>query len=196
MVIMRPHGLFSFVLVLLFMEAALLLSDAGIMQQEKAAQATGLAMQIERASFTRLEIETAVDRTIDATMQQALLTGIRDPKLIEEMLASNLIALFSQFESARPGNPELHFYMGEHYGGSYLRLLNSSGTPVSKKALKECFKVLVLSTGHNTYIAEFSWTGGAIGSTVAYAEIKNENFRQLFAIPTGYRRTVAGASLV
>lgn len=189
---MHRRGIFTFVLVLLFIQSAAVMSGIAAEQQRSVSSARTLALEMERARLVRQEIEAAADSVIERTMSAELSSGNKNPEAIRAKIAENLVSVFAQFEGAYPQNPRVEFFIGNYYGGGYLRLLNAEGKAPEARELENYFRVLVLHAGGNVYAAEFTYTGGEMKSRVLYAKIETEKFTQVFVIPIGYRSVVSG----
>ncbi|MFH1224499.1 MAG: hypothetical protein V1676_01720 [Candidatus Diapherotrites archaeon] len=192
MVFMHRRGIFTFVLVLLFIQSAAVMSGIAAEQQRSISDARSLALQMERARLVREEVEVAVDRTIGQTMLAEISSGNKNPAAIRAKIAENLVSVFGQFEDAYPENPKVDFFAGNYYGGGYLRLLGTEGGKPKARELENYFRVLVLHAGSKAYAAEFTYTGGEMKSRVLYAKISTESFSQVFVIPIGYKIAING----
>lgn len=189
---MQSRGIFTFVLVLIFIQSAAVMSGIAAEQQHSLSDARTLSLQMERARLVRQEIEVAVGRTIEKTMLSELSSGNKNPKAIGAKIAENLVLVFGQFGESYSQNPRVEFFIGNYYGGGYLRLLGAEGEKPEAREIENYFRVLVLHAGAKAYSAEFTYTGGEMKSRVLYAKISTENFSQVFVIPIGYKIVVMG----
>lgn len=192
---MERRGIFTFVLVLIFLQGYLVVAGMGNAQQGLEL-AEGYLAEMEIASSARLWIESSIDFLVEETMRQEITEGNINSTAMEERVSQRLCLLLREIESQYTENPEVKFHTADFSGGSYLRLLERKGEAQDCGKLAEYFSIVVVNAGRNAYDAEFVWTGGESGRKVVYAAIEFPGFRQVFAIPLGYSLRVAGVKIL
>lgn len=185
---MRARGIFSFVLVALFiaMEFAMLGAQDEIAKEIGKTQI--LLMQMEKASYVRNEIEQNSDFLIGKVMENELNGRNYDPEAIKGEVCSALFDYFGDAESAYAESPSVKFYSAFATSSEYQELLLKIGEPLQEFDLCANSKALVVKIGGN-YTAEFSYTGGIFKDRIVFAEIAYKNYSLAFVIPFDYAIT-------
>lgn len=192
---MERRGIFTFVLVLIFLQGYLVLAGMGN-AQHGLELAEGYLAEMEITSSARLQIESGIDFVVEETMRQEITEGNINSTAMEDRVSARLCTLFREIEAGYGKNPEVKFRTADFSGGSYLRLLEREGEVQDCGKLAEYFSIVVVNAGRNAYDAEFVWTGGESGRRVVYATIEFPEFMQVFAIPLGYSLRVAGVKIL
>lgn len=169
------RGLFSFLLVLLF-----LVAYAGFFSQnrhanEKLGNSLIVAMELERGNFLRSMLEENVDRLIEWELRNSLQEGIIQPSVLRERIANRLMWFFSE--------------MRAEYGVEFFVRRNAGLLEVkeglSESVLMELFAVNVINFGEG-FFAECSFHGGLLKNKTVVGEISFEDSKTVFEIPVDY----------
>ena len=182
---MRESGIFSFVLVLLFIAVEFAMLGAQNEIAGESAKTQALLMQMERASYLRNEIELNSDFLIGKVMENELRGGNYDPEAINEKICSALFGYFMDVESAYAVHPSIKFYSAFASSSEYQELPSKMKVPLQEFDICTNSKVIVVK-GLGNYSAEFAYTGGIFKDRAVFAEIVYGNYSQVFVIPFDY----------
>ncbi len=182
---MHSRGIFSFVLVLLFIALEFAMLGAQNEIGKEIGKTQVLLMQMERASYVRNEIEMNSDFLIGKVMENELKKKNYDPEAIKGRICYALFGYFGNVQATYAENPSVEFYSAFATSSEYQELLLKIGESLQEFDLCANSKVLVVKIGKN-YTAEFAYTGGIFKDGIVFAEIAFGNYSQTFAIPFDY----------
>jgi len=176
---MQERGIFSFVIFLLFIEAAVLLSraDAGISQDMN--ETIVSLVEAEQLNFRRAEIEHGLDYVVSNTIVSE--AAIRpESEWIEQRTAQNMRRYLNAVEGEGNG---IKFYITEGNSGQ--------GNEITDIGLRETFKVIV-AEAEGGFLVSFFATGGLMKNKSIHGRISGESKAQEFLVPQGYAITELG----
>ena len=185
---MRARGVFSFVLVVLFIAVEFAMLGAQNEIAKEIGKTEALLMQMERASYVRNEIELNSDFLIERVMENELRGRNYDPEAIKGKICSALFGYFMDVESAYATHPSIKFYSAFATSSEYQELPSKVKAQLQESDICANSKVIVVKD-LGSYSAEFSYTGGIFKDRVVFAEIAYGNYLQVFVIPFDYAIT-------
>lgn len=187
---MHERGLFSFVLVSLFLVSLLAVRTGGFEAREVREASVAQAVGIEKAGFERSVLEREFDSMLERVLREHAIEGILDAGLLREAVLFEIISFAREEEIIHNQNPKVDFYMKEksiwfESAGSIFDEIE-----ITRTRLRGCVSVFVYNPADAVYIIEFTYTGG-IGRNMEFgAKIKGEGYEQRFNVPVGYRKSV------
>lgn len=187
---MHSRGLFSFVLVLVFLLAALELGGIGAESGRQTGTAMRYALEMEQAGLVRNEIERNFDEVIGGALARGVAAGNLDAELLKIEISDAVVVFAMEEELIHNRNPSVMFGIVRKTGKGYTGMLETGGTGLSAEELRSLFSVLVLNISEGVFVAEFVFTGGLLRDRALGAEIEFDGYAQLFVVPVGYTRRV------
>lgn len=184
---MKSYGLFSFVIVLLFIQANFIILGMNTAQLKEYGEARGYLLQMENANFVRAVIEENFDYLIYRTMEMEIERRNSSPVLIKETLFNNIQKFFSEIGRKHNQAPRIEVSLSQFNYGipkkmEMLKGLDSLGM----SELKNNFNVLVVNVEEKIFLVEFNYTGGFLKNKILYAIISYPGYEQLFLVPVDY----------
>ena len=177
------RGIYSFVLVFVFIACLLFLIHGAGIVRGKLAEGSGIAMEIERTSFIRFMLEENTDAVIEETIEMEVKLGNREPGALNRKIAENLLAYFRGMEGEQQGAKVEFFEVN-------IVSLSKHFTPTGKlgelKGIEEYCSTSVTSTGKNVFLVDFRFTGGLMKNTAVLGRISSGKAEQYFLLLPGY----------
>lgn len=178
-------GIYSFVLVFIFSVCLLFLIHVSGAVREKLAEGSRIAMEIERASFLRFQLEENTDSIIEETIEREILAGNRNGKTLNEKISETLEAYFESIEHETGLGAKIEFF--EVNTGNLSKQFTPTTDKLKKiKKLKEYCKTIVVNAGESVYIVHFYFTGGLLKNKAILGRIRTEKTEQYFLLLPGY----------
>lgn len=168
-------GIFSFVLVLIFLIGFIGFAVQENYSREKIGNSINTAIEMEQESLLRKMLEENVDMIIEAELENCLQNGIIHPLIIKQMIAGKLINFFQEM-NAKYG---IEFFIKKN------SLLFEMKTELNEAELMQLFAVNVINFG-NGFFAECTFHGGIAKNREVIGEIVFKNSKTVFEIPMNY----------
>ncbi|MFH1235251.1 MAG: hypothetical protein V1493_06575 [Candidatus Diapherotrites archaeon] len=178
-------GVYSFTLVFVFAACVVAMAaDAGI-ARAKLAEGGLAAMEIERASFLRFQMEENTDSIIAETIENEVIAGNRESAALNPKICGNLEKYFNAMESEKGLGGKIEFFEINTAN------LSEQFTPVAgnfKKieGLEKYCKTAVLNLKEHVFLVQFMFTGGLMKNRAVLAVIKVGGAEQYFLVLPGY----------
>ena len=179
------RGVYSFVLVFVFMVCALLIASTQGRARESLSSGTLTAMEIEKASFKRFELEENTDALIEETIDSAIMTGNHDGFIVNKKIASALLHYYREMEGKKGLGMETRFFEIK------TKCLSKNFTPTTcnlkaLKAVDKYCKTIVVNLKEHVFLVRFEFTGGILKDNAVLGRIKTPNSEQYFLLLPGY----------
>lgn len=140
-------------------------------------------------SLRRLEMET----NIDTIIRDELFAGARTSlpaSTIQLRINTAILNYLTRFPSAHPDSLTYSTGFSTLSQTNYLSLLSSPQRPPTLLELQSASHVLILPLSQTERYAEYSYTGGAFGTTILHSRLRARDANTLFALPSGYHACV------
>ena len=186
---MNPRGIFSFILVLLFIN--LIVVSAGINSStgREIGETINILIELENASLKRAELEQNLDFLIKKVVEREVFFGNSEPELIEQRLNQEIDFFVSRTESIYSATPKLEFNLVQDFQRLKIPQKNAR-RKLGKGELHNYFNVMVLNLEENIFVVEFDYSGGLMKDHRFFAVISSPKTGQLFEIPAGYTQII------
>jgi hypothetical protein len=140
-------------------------------------------------SLRRLELETDVDTII----RDELFAGARTTlpaATIQLRINQAIMNYLTLFPSAHSDSIEYSTGFSSLSQTNYLSLLSAPLRPPTLVELQSSSHVLILPLSQTQRYVEYSYTGGAFGTSILHMRLRARDSNTLFALPTGYHACV------
>ena len=179
------RGVYSFVLVFAFIVCLLVLLQSSAAVRSELADGTITAMEIERASFLRFQLEENVDAIIEQTLDIEGLAGNLDDFTLNELICTKLQTYFLLAGAEKGLGGEIGFFLVDTHA------LDKQFTPSPGKlepvfALKGYTKTVTYRVKGKTVKADFYFTGGVMKNKAIIARIRVGKTEQYMLVLPGY----------
>jgi len=178
-------GIYSFLLVTVFIFCAVLLMAQGNNIRESLLEGAQTAMEIERASFIRFQIEENTDSIVTETIEREIQFGNRSGNTVNQKILMELEKYFGALEKENGLGVEIEFY------NIPTNQLSKNFTPTTKPQersleLNEKSETLVVSVKEHIYLTTFQFTGGLMRNNAVLGVISCGESEQYFLLLPGY----------
>jgi len=166
---MRLQGFTAIPLLVVFVAALIVLAGAAQGEGEFRAEIMKMGLEAEKAGFVRYELENAVDKAVEFSVERSLAGGKFGPGEIKGEVAGEVNKVFGGF--------------GKIYGEGMLDVYITSA---------EQWAVFVITHG-GIAVVTVTFTGGLYRDGSSGSGISVGGSKAVFRIPRGYTRVVVGA---
>jgi len=178
---MKSKGLFSILLVLLFIQLLPNWHTLNHSLEERQSTQELWMLEMEILNSKRFEIEEGFDRIIENSIVQEAELGNLESANMKKAISKRIIAFLENTEQEI--NPNLQYYISNG-------ILNES---ITESGLGEISSVIVQHLRGRMYLVEYSITGSIYRNKTIEAVILGKEFSVLFSVPVGYRKVMVVA---
>jgi len=188
---MNARGLFSFVLVSLFLIALLAIRTGNAELGAAESEAENYAIKIEKISFERGVIERDFDSMIKGALKKYALEGVLNGALLKENVLREIVSFAEEEERIHNKNSRIDFYLKEKaaWNGKF-DFFPEKEVEITRRNLRENISVFVFNPAEAIYVIEFTYTGGIARNWEFGAEVGDGKYAQNFVVPAGYRKVM------
>ncbi|MBU1120438.1 MAG: hypothetical protein ABIE23_00875 [archaeon] len=187
---MNSKGMVSFLLVVIFLFNLLSLDSYHAESRKELMKGEEIALEIEKSSFYRNQLETAIDSLIERTVKEEVIKGDTEEEKLKGKINKELMNFFQKIEERFQEKPRISFFLKNNLSSYKIEL--KEGKKVEEKDLNEIVKLIVFTLDEKIYLVEVSFTGGLMKKKGVFALIELPSVTQLFFIPVDYsKKTVA-----
>lgn len=179
------RGVYSFTLVFVFTAILVLLLGASTETGKTLNEGSQRAMEIERASFVRFQLEENTDSIIEKTILKEIKAGNHNGESLNEKISTNLLNYFNQMELSPNQGTKIEFF---EVNSSALSKQFTPITNPSKKlsGLKKYCKTIAVNLKERVFLVEFYFTGGLMKNRAVLAKIRVGKAKQYYLLLPGY----------
>ena len=173
------RGIYSFVLVFVFIACLVLLTHANGIVKQKLAEGSDTALAVERASFYRFQLEENVDSIIEGTIDTEITLGNREPISLNKKIAVGLDAYFRGMQGK-----EIEFF--EVNTAHLSKQFTPTGRLDKLESVEEYCKTSVMAVEEHVYLVKFHFTGGLMRNRAVLGRIRAGKAEQYFLFLPGF----------
>jgi len=177
---MNSKGVFSFFLVLAFIQLNAVLQAYAVYSEETLSSTLSELLAMEKASFVRAELENNLDFAVMETISKEIDRHNYLQASLEEHAAEAVIQLAKETEEFYTDNPSVRFEVVDRSTGE-------RKVPETQDIRRNA-GVLLVDAGETILVVEFHFTGGILRSEALRARISSGDFHQEFLLPSGYNK--------
>ncbi len=179
------RGIYSFVLVFVFMASALMIAGAQGRIEKSLSEGTLTAMEIENASFARFELEENTDAIIEETIDSEVKAGNHNGFILNKKIAGELQKYYDSIKEDPALGARASFFEVKTSG------LSKNFTPKTKplkslKSIEKNCKTIVVNLKEHVFLVRFEFTGGILRDKAILGRIKTRNSEQYFLLLPSY----------
>jgi len=173
------RGIYSFVLVFIFIACLVLITHANGIVKQRLAEGSDTALAVERASFTRFQIEENIDSIIEETIETEITLGNRNPVSLNKKIAASLEAYFREMQGE---GIEFH----EVSTSTLSKQFTPTGMLEPLEGMERYCTTLVAMETEHSYLVRFYFTGGLMVNRAVLGKIRKGNAEQYFLLLPGF----------
>lgn len=186
----NSKGMVSFLIVVVFLFNLLSIESYNSESREELMKGEEIALELEKSSFYRNQLETAIDSLIERTVKEEIEKGNAEEEKLKVKINKELMNFFQETEKRFQETPRIRFFLKDNLSNYKIEL--KEGKKVEEKDLNEIVKVIVFSLDEKLYLVEVSFTGGLMKKRGVFALIELPSVTQFFFIPIDYsKKTLA-----
>ncbi len=175
------RGIYSFVLVFAFIFFGALLAGTGAEIGKSMSAGLETALEAERASFARFQLEENTDFVVRQIIESEILAGNTSGGLVNKRIAEGLERLY--FESGEKNSGiEIKFFESRVTSSGFIP--GEMKKPL--KGIEKYCKTVIVRVKENVFLARFEFTGGLMKNTAITGQISAGKARQFFRLLPGY----------
>ncbi|MCX6802600.1 MAG: hypothetical protein NT067_05840 [Candidatus Diapherotrites archaeon] len=179
------RGVYSFTLVFVFAACVVAMAGVAGIARAKLAEGSLAAMEIERASFLRFQLEENTDSIIGETIENEIRAGNREGAVLNEKISGSLTAYFDAIEKEQGLGGSIEFF---EISTSGLSVQFTPATENIKKIenLAQYCKTVVVNAKEHVFLVQFRFTGGLMKNRAVLGIIRVGGSEQYFLLLPGY----------
>ncbi|QQR92625.1 MAG: hypothetical protein IPJ89_00055 [Candidatus Iainarchaeum archaeon] len=144
------------------------------------------SMELQSLAFKRSELEQGMDRIIAEKLREGMLLHLTSEQIKPHINQALFTYLHAQ-SNAEMDPIQMEVGFAHMQTTNYLSLAQVPVQPLSEQQLNTLTHVFVLPINPEEQYGEYTYTGGAFGTTILIAQLTSHHGKTIAALPSGYR---------